>query len=73
MFYYLVVTYNIHDIVLEDKSQLHGSFDSIKEMDNHLNAQIDEWDEDLHHVTKFEMHCHLGRLELIESETLQGQ
>lgn len=71
MFYYLVVTYGIHDLILEDRSQLHGSFDSIEEMDKHLAAQIDELgDEDLHNVTKFEMHCELSKLEHIGSETI---
>ncbi len=70
MFYYLIVIYNIHDIVLEDRSQLHGSFDSTKEMDDHLAIQMEELSENLCNVTKFEMHCELGKLEHIGSETL---
>lgn len=72
MFYYLLVTYNIHDLELEDKSELVGPFESDKEREESIGQRLDE--EVLQNITKLQLEDHGGLTEMqlirTDSETM---
>lgn len=57
MFYYLIVTYNIHDIELEGESNLVGPFETVEEREKSLEDVFDE--EIIQNVTKLKTSCSL--------------
>ena len=62
MFYYLVVTYNIHDLELEDKSHLVGPFESDKEREESIERMLNE--EVLQNITKLQLENYGGLTEI---------
>ena len=51
MYYYLIVTYSLENLVMDSESELHGPFDTPEDRSKDLAASVELYDDVITHVS----------------------